>query len=113
MVTQVKVPHTFSFLPLDKACKEPEFLMADFAKFDAPPKMHLCFFTLHEYVKKEGRMPAPWSQADAEAFVETAKHVTLVSGGAEPDLDVDYLKQFAKVCAGDLSPMNAAIGKSR
>jgi len=107
IATQVKVPKSFSFLPLDKAAKEPEFLMADFAKFDAPQKMHLSFFALHEFVAKNGRLPAPWSESDAEAFVEVAKTVTAVS---TDDLDADYLKQFAKICAGDVSPMNAAIG---
>jgi len=109
IATQVKVPKTFSFLPLDKAAKEPEFLMADFAKFDSPAKMHQCFFALHEFAKKnEGRLPAPWSEADAEAFVQVAK--TAVTAVNTDDLDADYLKQFAKVCAGQLSPMNAAIG---
>jgi len=108
MATQVKVPTKVTFAPLEKAAAEPEFLLADFAKFDAPAKMHLAFFAMHEFVGKHGRMPAPWSEGDADLFVEAAKGVTAV--GTVEEVDAGYLKQFAKVCAGNLSPMNAAVG---
>jgi len=109
IATQVKVPTNVSFAPLEKAAAEPEFLLADFAKFDAPAKMHLAFFAMHEFMAKHGgRLPAPWSNDDAEAFVEAAKGVSMI--GTVEDLDADYLRQFAKICAGNVSPMNAAVG---
>merc|ERR1719249_644166 len=71
--------------------------------------MHLAFFAMHEFMAKHGgRLPAPWSNDDAEAFVEAAKGVSMI--GTVEDLDADYLRQFAKICAGNVSPMNAAIG---
>ena len=102
IATQVKVPTNVSFATLEKAAAEPEFLLADFAKFDAPAKMHLAFFAMHEFMAKHGgRLPAPWSNDDAEAFVEAAKGVSMI--GTIEDLDADYLRQFAKVSHKGLS----------
>ena len=88
---------------------ETEFLLADFAKFDAPAKMHLAFFAMHEFVAKHGRMPAPWSEADADLFVEAAKGVTAV--GTVEEVDAEYLKQFAKV-SPKLSLVSSLQGKA-
>ena len=108
-MTQVKVPKTVKFLSLAEAHQDPEVLIADFAKFDAPHKMHMGFFAMHEFVKQVGRLPAPWSESDAETFVKMAKEAK-ESKKLVGDIDEDYLKQFSKICAGDLSPMNASVG---
>ena len=52
-------------------------------------------------------MPAPWSNADSEVFVTMAIEKF---GDQVTDDNKGYLAQFAKICAGNVSPMCAALG---
>ena len=106
IVTQVKMPKVVSFKPLKDALKEPEFIMTDFGKFDYPVQLHLAYTTLHKFQEEHGRLPNPWSNADAEVFVKLASK----GGGNEIEINNDLLGKFAKVCQGSLSPVNATIG---
>lgn len=38
---------------------EPEFVMTDFAKFEAPGQLHVAFHALHKYVAKHNLLPKP------------------------------------------------------
>lgn len=110
IATQVKMPQEIQFKSLKDAMNDSSlFLFTDFAKFDAPNQMHLAFLAMHEFVRANGRFPKPWSQTDADAFVTIAKEL---NGKAVCPIEVDekYQDQFAKICAGDLSPMTSAIG---
>ena len=40
----------------------PEFLPTDFGKFDRPGQLHIAFQALHQFVKKNGRLPKPRSE---------------------------------------------------
>ena len=50
--------------------------------------------------------PKPWSEADAAEFLALAKQ----NHGDEVSSDEKYVTQFAKICAGELNPMCAAVG---
>lgn len=107
LATQVKQPKVMSFKPLEEAIVNMESVITDFAKFDAPQKLHLCYQTMHEYRARHGRKPRPWSAADAAAFLAVAAELFPQEVG--PDNEA-YILQFAKICVGDLSPMCAALG---
>jgi ubiquitin-activating enzyme E1 len=109
IASQVKMPKTISFKSLTDSLKSPEFLITDFAKFDYPQQLHLAFTTLHKYVEKHGRVPKPWSNEDAAEFLSLAKSLA-VDGGNDTEVNINLLETFAKVCAGDLNPINATIG---
>eukprot|EP00088_Acartia_fossae_P034488 TRINITY_DN353_c0_g1_i1.p1 TRINITY_DN353_c0_g1~~TRINITY_DN353_c0_g1_i1.p1 ORF type:complete len:1113 (+),score=407.62 TRINITY_DN353_c0_g1_i1:244-3582(+) len=108
VATQVKKPKVISFKSLEESMKEPEFVMTDFAKFDSPAKLHTCYQTLHGYIAKHGKTPAPWSTADAQAFIAVGKEMFPEAVASEAD--EAYLKQFANICQGDVNPMCAALG---
>ncbi|XP_015195731.1 ubiquitin-like modifier-activating enzyme 1 [Lepisosteus oculatus] len=112
IVSQVKVPKKISFKSLSAAMAEPEFLMTDFAKFDRPGQLHVCYQALHHFEKKHGRLPKPWSQADADELVALARTLNAgLSGCAKQEqLDEGVLRKMAYVAAGDLAPVNAFIG---
>ena len=112
VVTQVKMPKQIHFKPLADALEEPEFVMTDFGKFDRPPQLHLAFRTLDAYVKKEGRLPTPWSRKDSQQFVELAKELNSSLSGSSKVEEVDekLLATFSHVCQGDLNPLNATLG---
>ena len=64
---------------------------------------------MHEFKSRHGRLPKPWSGSDAADFVHLAKEVNAkCPSPIEPDDEL--LAQFSKICAGDISPMAAAIG---
>lgn len=109
IVTQVKMPKVLHFASLKDALKKPEFLVADFGKFDYPEQLHLAFLGLHRYIEVKGKLPRPWNQEDAEEFVTITKVVKEETGN-DTELNTELLETFAKICAGDINPMNATIG---
>jgi len=108
VATQVKKPKSVNFKSFEESMKEPDFMMTDFAKFDSPAKLHLCYQTMHSYIAAHGKTPAPWSTADAQAFVALAKQAA--PDQVQSEDDEAYLAQFAKICQGNLNPMCAAMG---
>ena len=106
VVTQVKQPKIVSFKPLPLAMKEMEPVLTDFAKFLTPGLLHACYQTLHAWNASHSAPPKPWSEADAAEFLALAKQ----NHGDEVSSDEKYVTQFAKICAGELNPMCAAVG---
>jgi len=105
VVLQVKQPKVVSFKPLELAMKEMEPVLTDFAKFLTPGLLHACYQTLHAWNSSKGSPPKPWSEADATEFLALAKQ----NHGDEIN-DDKYVLQFAKICAGEVNPMCAAVG---
>lgn len=106
---QVKMPKSLSFKPLKESVQSPEFVITDFAKFERPPQIHLAFTALHRFVEKNGSVPRPWNKEDAAEFVSLAKSA-MVDGGNDTELDNALIEKFAKLAAGNVSPINAMIG---
>ena len=105
VLTQVKQPKIVSFKPLPIALKEMDPVLTDFAKFLTPGLLHACYQTLHAWNSSHAAPPKPWSEADAAEFLALAKQ----NHGDEVS-DEKYVTQFAKICAGELNPMCAAVG---
>ena len=74
-ITQVKKPVTMSFQTYAEALEKPEdLMMSDFAKFDRPPLLHLCFKALHAYMDKhDGELPNPGNVEEANEVVALCK----------------------------------------
>ena len=107
IVTQVKMPIEMNFKSFEEAEDAPQFIFSDFSKFHHPANTQIAFTCLHRFQEKYGRLPKPWNAEDAAAFVEICKE-----RGTQLDVEIDekLLALFAKVCTGDLCPMNGAIG---
>lgn len=107
IVTQVKKPQVITFKPFEESLAEMgEPVVTDWAKFDAPEVLHMCYQVLHNYIKEKGREPKPWCVGDAEEFLEMAKKMF----GEKVEGKDEEIMKFSKICAGDISPMNAALG---
>lgn len=105
---QVKMPHTMSFKSFEETQQgdlSVGLVDFDYSKLDHGPKMHVCFKTLHEFEKVEGRKPRPWNDEDAAKFVALAEQFR---GGV--DADEKYYGLFAKICSGDVCSFNGAVG---
>ncbi|KNE64348.1 ubiquitin-activating enzyme E1 [Allomyces macrogynus ATCC 38327] len=107
--TQVKVPQTLHFASLDEAVKKPEFLVADYAKFDAPPSLHAGFVAIAQFIEKHGRAPRPRNAEDAGAVVALAHDVAKTM---DPPVIIndDLVRDLAMQAAGDMNPMAAVLG---
>ncbi|XP_017468394.1 PREDICTED: ubiquitin-like modifier-activating enzyme 1 [Rhagoletis zephyria] len=103
IATQVKMPKVVNFKSLQESEKEPEFLISDFAKFDHPISLHIAFAALHKYVEQVGQPPRPWNEEDAQIFLQMCKSVNA-------DINDNVVLLFAKTCAGNTCPIDAAIG---
>lgn len=109
IVTQVKMPKIINFKPLSEALKDPEFVITDFGKFDHAPQLHLAFKTLYQFIQDNGRKPKPWNKEDASEFVRLAKVINKEDGN-NVELNTELIELFAKLCSGNICPMNATIG---
>lgn len=103
VATQVKMPKTISFKSLAEAKVNPEILTSDYAKLEAPATLHVAFSALGNYVTKNGTLPRPWNEEDANKFLDICKSL-------QSDVDEQLVLQFAKICAGNTCPIDAAIG---
>lgn len=96
LVTQVKMPKKISFKPLDQSFKNPEFVIADFGKFDYPDQLHIAFAALHTFLEREGRLPKPWCDADAKKFLELVQS-HCKCGDKDVEFSAELIETFAKV----------------
>ena len=65
----------------------------------------MCYQTLHSWNSSHSAGPRPWSDSDAAEFLALAKQQH-----GDQVTNEDYVTQFAKICAGELNPMCAAVG---
>lgn len=109
IVTQVKMPKTMTFKPLHIAENEAEFtfMLMDLNKLNNPPQIQMAFTAYHRFVERHQREPRPWNEPDAMEFMkiclERADEINL-------EVDVKLVTTFAKICSGNVAPMNAIIG---
>lgn len=105
---QVKMPHTMSFRPFAETQQgdlSVGLVDFDYSKLDHGHKMHVCFKTLHEYERQEGRRPRPWNADDAQQFVTLAEQFR-----GSVALDERYFGLFSKICAGAVCSFDGAMG---
>ncbi|CAJ1050608.1 ubiquitin-like modifier-activating enzyme 1 [Xyrichtys novacula] len=109
VVTEVKQPCTLNFKPLSEALSDLQLLvMNDFGKIWRHNTLHLAFQALHNFVKKEQRLPYPQSQSDADALLVEVKELNSVAQVEE--LDEAAVRKLSQTAQGDLAPVNAFIG---
>lgn len=105
IVKQVKMPITLEFKPLAEAKKSPKFMITDHGKVESAEQLHFAFEALDEFVEHIGHLPEPWSEKDSSTFLKMS---TLRK--APIKINKKLLTTFAKICSGELCPMNAVIG---
>uniref|UniRef100_A0A7N5ZW35 E1 ubiquitin-activating enzyme n=1 Tax=Anabas testudineus TaxID=64144 RepID=A0A7N5ZW35_ANATE len=109
VVTEVKQPFVVKFKPLSDALLDLELLkMNDYGKVSRHHTLHLAFQALHNFVKKEQRLPRPWSESDADALLDTVRELNAVAQLEQ--LDEAAVRNLSYTAQGDLAPMNAVIG---
>ncbi|RIB03948.1 hypothetical protein C2G38_2223667 [Gigaspora rosea] len=92
--TQVKQPKTISFKSFRESLKKPEHLISDFA--------------LHAFTEKNGSLPRPYNELDADEVLKLAKELN-EQCEEKVELSDKLIKQLAYGAAGDVSPMAAVF----
>ncbi|CAM9361374.1 unnamed protein product [Bubo scandiacus] len=106
LVSQVRLPQVHSYEPLRRALAKPKIRVATPEELPRSRSLHAAFQALHAFCGKQGRLPRPRAQADAERVLELARSLGVQQG----PLDEDVVRAFASVSAGDLCPVAAIIG---
>ena len=106
---QVKMPKKISFKSFEASFSDPELLVSDYAKFERPLQLHVCYQALDIFKEKYSNFPSPRNEEDANKFVEIVKELALKLS-SPPDIDEKLIKDFSFQARGDLPPMNAVLG---
>lgn len=109
IVTQVKMPKTLTFKPLQIAENEADFtfMLMDLNKLNNPAQIQMAFTAYHRYVERHKTEPRPWNETDAMEFMKMCLERASV---LNLEVDVKLVTSFAKTCTGNLPPMNAIFG---
>eukprot|EP00795_Rhopilema_esculentum_P000847 gene847-10594_t len=110
IVTEVKMPKIMKFKSFREALEEPEFFIADYAKFDRPGQLHIAYQALQAFKSKNGTLPKPRSKEDADKFLEFCKEINGKTKASVDSLDEKLLREFSYQARGNVSPMQAVIG---
>ena len=116
-VKQIKQSVTHQFRPLQAALADPgEYVLADFAKMERPPVLHLAFQALHEFVAQKGVLPVSGSPVDAEELWQLALALN-EAGAVGPKIEAeplgkeaDLIRKFALGARGVINPMTSLFG---
>lgn len=109
IVTQVKMPKLVAFKSLRDAENAAEFtfMLTDLNKLNNPQQIQMAFIAYHRFVERHQREPRPWNDSDSMEFMKICLERASETGA---EVDVKLVTTFAKICTGNLMPMNAIIG---
>ncbi|CAF3992829.1 unnamed protein product [Rotaria sordida] len=108
-VIEVKKSEIVHFKSFSESLKNPEMLVCDFSKMSMPVNLHLAFQALSYFEKQYNTLPKPWDDVDADKFYEIVEKLNCEQVLTN-ELNKHWIKLFAKICTGDLCPMQAIIG---
>ena len=98
-----------TFKPLQVAENEAEFtfILMDLNKFNNAHQIQMAFTVYHHFTERHKREPRPWNEPDSLEFMKLC-----LERAAEINMEVDVklILTFAKICSGNLAPMNGIIG---
>lgn len=109
--TQVKRPVTLSFLSLKEALAEPELLLTDFAKMEAPAELHIGFQAILEFQKRNGgSLPGPHNEDHATQVLQIATEINDKAKNKLEKIPEKLFKNLAYGASGELSPIVTFVG---
>lgn len=108
-VLLVKMPKTFTFETMEKQLCNPQVLIPDFSKPEAPLQIHAAMLALDTFQEQHGRMPNIGCLQDAEVLVKLTEEVNDTLKNKAP-VNAELVRCLSRTARGSLPPLAAAVG---
>uniref|UniRef100_A0A8C5ICD4 Ubiquitin-like modifier-activating enzyme 6 n=1 Tax=Gouania willdenowi TaxID=441366 RepID=A0A8C5ICD4_GOUWI len=105
----VKTPKTFRFETLEQQLYDPQLLIPDFSKPEAPQQIHVAMLALETFQEQHSRLPNIGCLQDAEALVKLAGDVSATLKNKAP-VNTELVLNLSRTARGTLPPLAAAVG---
>ncbi|CAH1797332.1 unnamed protein product [Owenia fusiformis] len=108
--SQCKVPQKLSFKSLEDQLNDPNILLADLAKFQAPANIHLAMISLHKFQEDQNRLPNIRCEKDAGVMLNIVKTVNSKMATKMEQIDESLIRHLSYTAHGCFAPLCTALG---
>ncbi|XP_017263438.1 ubiquitin-like modifier-activating enzyme 6 [Kryptolebias marmoratus] len=108
-VVLVKTPKTFTFETLEQQLCDPQVLIPDFSKPEAPLQIHAAMLALDRFQEQHCRLPNIGCLQDAEALLKLTEEVNATLKNKAP-VNAELVRCLSRTARGTLPPLAAAVG---
>uniref|UniRef100_A0A3B3DIT5 Ubiquitin-like modifier-activating enzyme 6 n=1 Tax=Oryzias melastigma TaxID=30732 RepID=A0A3B3DIT5_ORYME len=105
----VKTPQMYKFETLEQQLSDPQVLIPDLSKPEAPLHIHAAMLALDAFQEKHGRLPNIGCLEDAEALLKLTEEVSVIHKNKIP-VNAELVRCLSKTARGTLPPLAAAVG---
>uniref|UniRef100_A0A3P9IW60 Ubiquitin-like modifier-activating enzyme 6 n=1 Tax=Oryzias latipes TaxID=8090 RepID=A0A3P9IW60_ORYLA len=105
----VKTPQIYKFETLEQQLCDPQVLIPDLSKPEAPLHIHAAMLALDAFQEKHGRLPNIGCLEDAEALLKLTEEVSVTHKNKFP-VNAELVRCMSKTARGTLPPLAAAAG---
>ncbi|XP_038660375.1 ubiquitin-like modifier-activating enzyme 6 [Scyliorhinus canicula] len=109
VAVQLKMPKLFTFEKMETQLANPQCLIVDYSKPEAPLQIHAAMLALDKFQEQYKRLPNTWCLQDAD---ELLRLTIIVNETLENKAVVnqEIVKWLSKTARGCLAPLTAAFG---
>ncbi|XP_071359280.1 ubiquitin-like modifier-activating enzyme 6 [Trachinotus anak] len=105
----VKTPKTFRFETIEKQLCDPQVLIPDFSKPEAPLQIHAAMLALDTFQEQHSRLPNVGCLQDAEVLLKLTEEVNDTLTNKAP-VNPELVRCLSRTAMGTLPPLVAAVG---
>ncbi|KAM4585473.1 ubiquitin-like modifier-activating enzyme 6 [Odontesthes bonariensis] len=105
----VKTPKTYKFETLEQQLCDPQVLIPDFSKPEAPLQIHAAMLALDTFQEQHCRLPNIGCLQDAEVLLKLTEEVNATLKYKAP-LNTELVRCLSRTARGTLPPLAAAVG---
>ncbi|KAI5087744.1 ubiquitin-like modifier-activating enzyme 6, partial [Silurus meridionalis] len=109
IVQMVKMPKTYHFETMEQQLQDPQLLIPDFSKPEAPLQSHTTMIALDIFQEQHTRLPNIECSQDWDVLLKITEevHTTLKN---KASVNPSFVKCVSRCARGCLSPLAAAVG---
>ncbi|XP_029365508.1 ubiquitin-like modifier-activating enzyme 6 [Echeneis naucrates] len=105
----VKTPKTYRFETIEKQLCDPQVLIPDLSKPEAPLQIHAAMLALDTFQEQHGRLPNTGCVQDAEVLLKLTEEVNANLRNKAP-VNAELVRCLSRTAMGTLPPLAAAVG---
>ncbi|KAI5628218.1 ubiquitin-like modifier-activating enzyme 6, partial [Silurus asotus] len=109
IIQMVKMPKTYHFETMEQQLQDPQLLIPDFSKPEAPLQSHTTMIALDIFQEQHTRLPNTECSQDWDVLLKITEevHTTLKN---KVSVNPSFVKCVSRCARGCLSPLAAAVG---